>query len=161
MSVPYQQVIVRVIWCLTATTAVIQGILLPHSELVVMAGANRLFNMDLAIFGLFGPPLLILGNVVMLKAFPKMTHFGTGAVSRWIDSRWGSGSMHALMRALHLTALVALAAFVLGSLGMVFSWYANASPFSFEVASFFLAAGIGFGIARLIGLRLLPDQPWI
>jgi len=141
--------------------AVRQGVSLPHSEFVAMVGSPHQFNADLAIFGLFGPPLLMLGNVAMLKAFPKMAPFGTGVVTRWVDSRWGLGSMHAFLRALRPMALVALAAFVLGSLGMVSSEYMNASQFSFEIASFFLAAGVGFGIARLIGLRLLPGQPWV
>jgi hypothetical protein len=161
MSIPHQKIIVRVIWCLVIADAVRQGVSLPYSEFVAMASTPHQFNANMVIFGLFGPPLLMLGNVAMLKAFPKMAPFGTGAVTRWVDSRWGSGSMHAFLRALRPTALVALAAFVLGSLGMVSSKYANASQFAFEIASFFLAAGVGFGIARIIGLRLLPDQPWV
>jgi hypothetical protein len=161
MSVPHQKLIVTAIWCLAVADAARQGLSLPHSELVATAGSARPFNWAFAVFGLVGPPLCVFGNVVLFKVSPKMATFGTGVITRWVDSRWGAGSMHAFLRALRPTALVALAAFVLGSFGMLSSDRAGANPFAFEVASFFLAGGFGFSIARIIALRLLPDQPWV
>lgn len=160
MPIPHQKSIVGVLWCLAIADAVRQGISLPQSEFVMLTSAAHQFNPAIAVFGLVAPPVCVLLTV----AFPlsaKAGHFSRGWVSRWVDRRWGAGSAHAFLRQLRPAALVGAVAFVLGCVGFVSSMRSNASSFAFEVASFFVAAGFGFCIARAMAMRLLPDEPWV
>jgi hypothetical protein len=137
--------------------AVRQGLALPQSAFVALTPATRQFSSVSAVFGLLAPPACVLGT-----AFSKLPRRMTsGRLTGWVDGRWGAGSADAFLRSLRPTALVGVGAFILGSVGFVSSIRANASPFAFEIASFFMAAGIGFGIARIIALRLLPNEPWV
>lgn len=160
MAIPHQKHIVVALWCLAVADAVRQGIALPHSELVAFTPAHREFNPAIAIFGLLGPSACLLGTV-LLKSYSRIAEVaGSSWITRWVDRRWGAGSAAEFLRSLRPTALIGLGAFVLGFFGVASSIRADASPFSFEIASFFLAVGIGFGIARVLALRLLPNEPW-
>lgn len=160
MAIPHQKSIVVVLWCVAIVAAVWQGVSLPQSDLVALPSENHQFNPALLLFGLLGPPACILGTALLMSS-SKVARNGTGPVSRWVDSRWGAGSIAGFLRNLRPTALVGLGAFILGSVDLVSSVHSNAGSFAFETASFFLSAGIGFGIARVIALRLMPNEPWV
>ena len=161
MPVPHQKLIVGVLWCLAIADAVRQGIALPQSELVAGTAAGHQFNPAIAVFGLVAPPACVLLAVAFPRLSHKSTMFGGGRVGRWIDRRWGAGSAHAFLRSLRPTALVGAAAFVLGCVGLASSMQSNANSFALEIASFFIAAGLGFGLARVMALRLLPNDTWV
>ncbi|WP_284620711.1 hypothetical protein [Aquabacterium humicola] len=160
MPIPHQRPIVVALWCLAIADAIRQGIALPASEFVTLTSPTHQFNPAITVFGLLAPPACVFGTVFLRSSFKTAT-FGAGRLSRWVDTRWGEGSANSFLRSLRPTALVGVGAFVLGTVGTLSSLKTNATSFSFEVASFFLAGGIGFGIARFIALRLLPNEPWV
>jgi hypothetical protein len=137
--------------------AVRQGLALPQSALVALTPATRQFSSVPVVLGLLVPPAYILGTV-FFKSSLGMT---SERLTRWVDGRWGPGSAGAFLQSFRPIALVGLGAFILGSVGLASSVRANAPPFAFEIASFFLASGIGFGIARIMARRLLPNEPWV
>ena len=162
MAVPHQKPVVVVVWLLAIADAVRQGIQLPKSDIVTLAGETGLLPNYTIVLGLVGPTLLVAVNMALSHAFPMLSPLSSGkAFSRWIDTRWGEGSLAAFVRALHPMLLVAVALCIMGAVGLLSAKAAAGGPFASQLASFALAAGVGFGIARAIAKRWAANAPWV
>ena len=159
MAVPRQNTIIASIWLLTLADAVRQGIYFPG---VMAEGIERsvpvhTFVWEIVVFGLLGPPFLILMRSLLVKYVPKLRRRRGGLLTRWMDRRWGAGSVELFVQNLRPMALMALTGVVLGLVALLSCLYFEASPVAFSFASFFLSSGIGFWIARGLAAQVSPD----
>jgi hypothetical protein len=156
-----QKFIIRAIWLLAFIDAMRQGLNLPNSELVSFMGTSGEFKIFPALFGLFAPPALVFLNLFIEKFFPRIVSlplFSLAPITRWIEEQWGEGALRQFMQALQPSLLVIISALILGIVGLISSIKTNAKMPSFEIASFFLTAGLGFAIARGLGRRLSKNH---
>jgi len=159
MAAPYQKQVIVGIWAVTLADAVRQGVSLPtfFSLHFDKAFPHVTFNWTTVVFGLLAPPFLILFQGLFRKIFPKPSRARLGLITQWVDSRWGHGSTDLFFQSLRPMALMACAGVVLGAVGWMSCVYTDATPMAFVIASFFLSAGVGFGLARVLAIRFFPD----
>lgn len=156
-----QKFIVRAIWLIALVDAARQGFTLPSSELTSVFSHSEQFKIYIALFGLLIPSVAVLFSVFIEKFVPRLSifpTFGLPSITKWIDQRWGENALSQFMQALQPVLLTALSSLVLGSVGLISCVHANASGFAFEIASFFLAGGFGFIIARMLSRRLSENH---
>ena len=159
MAVPHQKIIIVGIWVLTVADAVHEGIYFPSvtaKDFESSIPVQR-FVWEIVVFGLLGPPILLLMRSVLVKYVPKLRRSRGGFLSRWSDRRWGAGSGALFVQSLRPMALMACTGVVLGSAALLSCLYVAASAVAFSIASFFLSSGIGFWIARGLAARVSPD----
>lgn len=160
MTISHQKLIVSIVWCLMLISAVHKGISPPFSQPSANAG-NVVDAIGFkAFFGLLGPLAILVIHSLRSSLFPQQRNASNDRIIRWIESRWGDGSVHAFLKALRPMALVGSSGIVAGATGLASSIRANASPLAFETSLFFLSAGAGFMLARAIASRMLPNEPW-
>jgi len=160
MAVPYQKQVVVGIWVVTLADAVRQGMSLPtfFSMHVDRAVPHVTFHWTVVAFGVLAPPCLILFRGLYRKILPKLGRVRLGLIRRWVDGSWGQGSTDLFLQSLRSMALTAYAGVVLGAVGWLSCIYTDATPTAFVIASFFLSAGVGVGLARFLSIRFFPDQ---
>jgi hypothetical protein len=149
--VPYQRWVIIGIWLLFLGDAIRQGL-----SLRGFGAPDRPFQWIVPAFGVLVPPLF-----AVLNYFYPINVYRPGFVGRWFDRRYGPGSAFAFLRGLRPVTLFACTSFVLGAVGLWSSLHDNPAVPALEMSSFFLAAGIGFGIASLLVRRWFPNEPWI
>jgi hypothetical protein len=162
VSIPYQNPVVAAVWLLAVADAVRQGVQLPQSDLVTLAGATGQLPSLTVVLGLIGPTLLLFLNLAMSHAFPGLSPLSmVKGLSRWVDSRWGEGSLAEFLLALRPVLLVAVALCTMGTIGLLSARSATTAPFASQVASFALASGIGFAVARVVAKRWFSNALWV